>query len=410
MATSGEPTSSAQWLTVPRIMRAVNVVLFLTIVIGGSWAGLRRIEQRTRERAGDSLRIVVETTQESLRAWLDNAQTYADRITSDPRVVELAARQLDVTRTQDSLLASVHVQELREYLRQSGAGRGETGFFIIAPDLQSVFSMRDQNVGVPNLIAEQRPDLLQKAFGGATVFIPPITSDVPLPDITGRLRTGDPTMFVAAPVRNARQEVIAVLTVRFDPSADFTRLCQLGRLGRTGETYAFDSTGLLISESRFDESLARIGLIEPDQQAILSIRISDPGGPLLEGYTPSRPPTEQPLTRMASEALAKRSGVDVVGYRDYRGSPVLGAWVWDEELQVGLATEIDQEEALEVYHETRMIVLLILGVRQLPQPWRGIVDAGVLLGLGWGLVSVWFFCAKAFFGKAYSVSPETPDA
>jgi len=62
------------------------------------------------------------------------------------------------------------------------------------------------------------------------------------------------------------------------------------------------------------------------------------------------------------------------------------------------------------YSLTSMIVVLIVLVRQLPQPWRGIVDAGVLLGLGWGLVSVWVFSIKAFFGKEYVVDPETPEA
>jgi hypothetical protein len=61
------------------------------------------------------------------------------------------------------------------------------------------------------------------------------------------------------------------------------------------------------------------------------------------------------------------------------------------------------------YSLTAMIVLLIVLVRQMAQPWRGIVDAGVLLGLGWGLVSVWLFSLRAFFCKNFSVSPETPD-
>ena len=63
------------------------------------------------------------------------------------------------------------------------------------------------------------------------------------------------------------------------------------------------------------------------------------------------------------------------------------------------------------YSLTAFIVALIILVGRLGQPWRGIIDAGVLLGLGWGLVSVWFYCFKAFFGKAdYTISPETPDA
>lgn len=62
------------------------------------------------------------------------------------------------------------------------------------------------------------------------------------------------------------------------------------------------------------------------------------------------------------------------------------------------------------YSLTAMIVGLVVWVRTLEQPWRGIVDAGVVLGLGWGLVSVWLFTLKAFFGKNFEVSPETPDA
>jgi hypothetical protein len=65
---------------------------------------------------------------------------------------------------------------------------------------------------------------------------------------------------------------------------------------------------------------------------------------------------------------------------------------------------------IAAYSLTAMIILLIVLVRQLPQPWRGIIDAGVLLGLGWGLVSVWLFSLCAFFGPDFTVSPETPEA
>jgi hypothetical protein len=45
---------------------------------------------------------------------------------------------------------------------------------------------------------------------------------------------------------------------------------------------------------------------------------------------------------------------------------------------------------------TAGIVTIVTAARQLEQPWRGIVDAGVVVGLTWGLVSLWAFTLRAF--------------
>jgi len=60
------------------------------------------------------------------------------------------------------------------------------------------------------------------------------------------------------------------------------------------------------------------------------------------------------------------------------------------------------------YLLTIMIIVLIILVHQLQQPWRGIVDAGVVIGLGWGLVSMLYFVVQAFSAKNFSYSPEIP--
>lgn len=39
-----------------------------------------------------------------------------------------------------------------------------------------------------------------------------------------------------------------------------------------------------------------------------------------------------------------------------------------------------------VWIGTGLIVLLVIGVHQLGQPWRGILDAGVVVGLSWGCI------------------------
>lgn len=54
------------------------------------------------------------------------------------------------------------------------------------------------------------------------------------------------------------------------------------------------------------------------------------------------------------------------------------------------------------------IILLVVLVRFLPTPWRGIVDFGVVLGLSYGVISFAVFTLMALFQKDYAHSPEVP--
>ena len=54
------------------------------------------------------------------------------------------------------------------------------------------------------------------------------------------------------------------------------------------------------------------------------------------------------------------------------------------------------------------IISLIVAIRLLEQPWRGIVDAGVVLGLGLGLMSLLYFLIRAIAGQMPSVNPDIP--
>ncbi|HUH04514.1 MAG TPA: hypothetical protein VML75_21105 [Kofleriaceae bacterium] len=54
------------------------------------------------------------------------------------------------------------------------------------------------------------------------------------------------------------------------------------------------------------------------------------------------------------------------------------------------------------------IVGLVIAVRQLSQPWRGLVDGGVVVGLGWGLGALLVTFGLAIAGREPTVSPELP--
>lgn len=55
------------------------------------------------------------------------------------------------------------------------------------------------------------------------------------------------------------------------------------------------------------------------------------------------------------------------------------------------------------------IIILVLLVHQLKQPWRGVIDAGVVVGLTWGIVTLLFNYVKAFGTGEYPVSPEVAE-
>jgi len=44
------------------------------------------------------------------------------------------------------------------------------------------------------------------------------------------------------------------------------------------------------------------------------------------------------------------------------------------------------------------ITLLVIIVKTLPQPWRGMIDFGVVVGLSWGLAALFWYLARALRG------------
>lgn len=58
---------------------------------------------------------------------------------------------------------------------------------------------------------------------------------------------------------------------------------------------------------------------------------------------------------------------------------------------------------------TMLVVLAIFAVRALPQPWRGIIDAGVVVGLGWGTLVLVAGAVARLTGAPPSADPEVED-
>ena len=335
---------------------------FIMLVSILAWFALDRVKERIQADVSDGLQIVLHTTQESLNLWVESNKLQLTRLAEDPRLIFLAGRLLSVPRNKKALLKSQTLQELRDFLQYGRDPFGQARFLVISPDFINIGSMRDHNVGAKNLIANQALDLLNRTFKGQTVMVPPIWSDIPLITSLDGKNEKSPAMFFAAPIKDLQERVIAVIAQRVDPAIDFTRLIQLGRIGKSGDTYAFGQYGKLLSESRFDQDLRKAGLIREGETSILTVSVRDPGGDMTQGFIPSVPRYQQPLTLMARQATMGKSGLNVEGYRDYRGVRVHGAWLWDDKLGIGLTTEIDEADALSPYFTTRAVILTVLGI------------------------------------------------
>lgn len=61
-----------------------------------------------------------------------------------------------------------------------------------------------------------------------------------------------------------------------------------------------------------------------------------------------------------------------------------------------------------VWFGTGLIVLAVLLFNRLPQPWRGILDTGVMVGLLWGTLSLFWACWATFRDRHALVAPEVP--
>jgi eukaryotic-like serine/threonine-protein kinase len=339
----------------------VAAILLATI----GWFLRRAIEDSIREEVASELQTLLEADVTAIRIWMKIQEANAVTAASDRQTAALIATLVDAAAApgmdQLELLRRPELQALRDELRPTLETQGYRGFVVADRQGMVIASGRNENVGHPAVFGETAA-ALQRALAGQATVVRPVRSRIMLPDEQGEMKAGLPTMFALAPVRGTDGNPIAVLGLRIAPEQEFVPILNIARPGSTGETYAFDDTGLLISQSRFEDSLREVGLLTEDADSILNLSLRDPGVDLTTGARAAVPRSEQPLTHMAASAVAGESGVDVVGYRDYRGVRVVGAWTWLPEHGFGVATEIDVDEAFRSLQILRGVFFGMLGL------------------------------------------------
>jgi hypothetical protein len=343
-------------------VRPILAAILLGVV--GWWvSGL--VESAMRSQREHLLKTILEADVEALKAWMRDQKTTTDLLARDERVVALIQELLPLARSKgdnERLLLAKAQADLRARVKDRVERWDVTGFVVGSP--RGIIVGADQNAAVGQELPAARKEFRDRVLAGELAVSKPFRSGYQLADEQGNLKSGLPTMFSSAPVRNSDGKIVAFLALRLRPEGRFSEILRTARFGQTGDTYVFDRDGLMLSASRHDDQLKTIGLLAdlPDSRSILTIELRDPGVNMVEGLRPAQRRADQPLTRMAESAVAGGEGFDADGYPDYRGVPVVGAWTWLAEYDMGVASEIEVAEAFRPVYILRHVFHALIGL------------------------------------------------
>ena len=353
----------------------LSLVFIVMLVFMLIWQTLDSNYKQTLTSVERDLKITLNNTLGQTERWVRSQQRYLAEIGRNNELITLTRKLLAVEADAEVLKKSKELAAMRRFFDDRTDEFGEVGFFIISPDRISIGSRRNSNIGSINLIEKQSPYLLKMAFDGNAVFIPPIESDV---DIEQQDKLADEskalTMFFAAPVIDENDTVLAVVAQRLRQGGMLSQIMWDGQIGGSGESYAMDKEGRMVTDSRFNDQLIEVGVLDANKEGKQILSLRDPGDNLFEGYIPLNARDSWPLTFVAASMVKTANNVnkddsngenefiinsDFAGHRGYRGIPVFSVWQWDNYLGLGMVSEINVSEALADYYRLRQNLLIL---------------------------------------------------
>ena len=337
-------------------LNAIAIVTAAALILLGAWMYVG-VKDSVRSIRAAGLQAVLDAEVQALELWVNDRSADASHWAEEPSVrrdveelVRLAANvRPNAAELWDAPARARLTALLAPALKQSGAiafNVIDTGGLIIATQVRQYAGRR---VSAGSFLAQLAP-----VFAGQPRFIRPYLEQERIAGLD-KPAFERPVVWFDAPVRNDRGEVIAALGFGHYAHEQFAHILNAAKLGRTGEVYAFDASGTMLSESRFLPELKKLGLLadRPDSSAMATVALRDPGGDLAAGYKPQLEIAARPHTLLVALAMAARAkqdeearrGVLLEPYRNYRGAEVVGVWRWLATYDLGVAIEMEAQEA-----------------------------------------------------------------
>lgn len=337
--------------------RQITVGLLILFFTALGFLAYHAIKDSLNDMLSEQLQTLLRANVLALEIWIEERKTEAVQWANDPEIREQVQQLVNIAQTRPSA-----AQELRESparqtlytLLQPYLAQEEDAFAAVIDTTGVVLAAQQDSNQIGVRVSKTAFAYLSDIFDGKAIFSPPFQTTHPK-NIPSWNATVPMYTFASAPVLNSQGQIMASLTLGENALRDFSEILRIAWMGKSGETYAMNAGGVMISESRFTEELKQIGLIEntPQAHSLLTMPIRDPGGDLSAGHKAALELHARPLTALAALAIASRmkddpqqqQGVLITPYRNYRGVKVVGAWKWISNYDFGVVTEVTTKEA-----------------------------------------------------------------
>lgn len=347
------------------ISQGLLVLVFLLFFSYTGWKTHSVVEIEIKANLQQQLNTSLDLLAENLRSWkakeIADVEFWAQEPEVRKKVQDMVSSYEGGAQSRPQLLTSSHLAVLRLRLQSLIKIRRDIGFVIVLPSGLQIGAHQDDLIGKNELVARDDGVILNAFKGKAGVSLPLWLEEDR--HEKGEFDSGEYTQLSVAPIKGEKGKLIAALCLIRHPEADFTRILEMGYFGESGEAYAFNSSGLLVSESRFLNDLKSLGLVPAQsEKTMLRLEIRDPG-PIVSSRIQEKKKIEDlPFTQMAVSALAGERGVNVNGYRNYRGDQVVGAWNWLDDMNMGITVEVNKSEAFVLLSRLKGVFIFILSL------------------------------------------------
>jgi len=347
------------------LRRALLLPGIAGLLLAGVWME-DRVEAELHHVISQQLVAILQTDIAALQFWLEQERATAVAWAEDEQLHDLAAslhRRADARVNEaGELRAAPEQAQLRELLDPLLDTDNYLGFVII--DASGLILAGNGEHWIGERVNAQGLARLETALQRPSTWVPPawrgqfLANEALQEDVT--------YMGIAARIPGDGDRPLGALLLFIPPEKDFTRILALARMGESGDTYAFDAQGRMLSDTRHLDDLKAAGILPAADtvRAVLRVQLRDPGGNLMRGYRSDTPMAGRPLTRLIAAAISDDASLQVIvdPYRDYRGVAVIGAARWLPELGFGVATEVNAAEAFRALRPVEIAFWVLAGL------------------------------------------------